>query len=81
MLVLSFLLLVLLPSAVWGWYLWNRAADQYTSTVGFSVRREEGAAPIDMFGGIFGGTAWLCCTNLLMAGVPLSPDRPIPRPL
>ena len=57
MLVLSFLLLVLLPSAVWGWYLWNRAADQYTSTVGFSVRREEGAAPIDMFGGIFGGTA------------------------
>ena len=23
----------------------------------------------------------LCCTNLLMAGVPLSPDRPIPRPL
>ena len=27
------------------------------------------------------GQRRLCCTNLLMAGVPLSPDRPIPRPL
>lgn len=57
LLITSFLLFVLLPSALWGWYLWSRAEDQYTSTVGFSVRREEGAAPIDMFGGIFGGTA------------------------
>ena len=49
--------MVLIPSAMWGTYLWTRAEDQYTSTVGFSVRREEGAAPMDMFGGIFGGTS------------------------
>ena len=29
------------PPAVSAWYLWTRAADQYASTVGFSVRREE----------------------------------------
>ena len=23
----------------------------------------------------------LCCTNRLLSGLPLSPDRPIPRPL
>ncbi|KGJ20137.1 capsule biosynthesis protein, partial [Paracoccus sanguinis] len=57
MLMVSFVLLVLLPSALWGWYLWTRAVDQYISTVGFSVRREEGGSPMDMFGGIFGSTA------------------------
>ena len=27
------------------------------------------------------GATRLCCTNRVMAGVPLSPDRPTPRPL
>lgn len=53
----SFLLLVLLPSLVWAWYLWARASDQYVSTVGFSVRKEHGGAAIDLLGGLsaFGG--------------------------
>lgn len=53
----SFLLLVLLPSLVWAWYLWARASDQYVSTVGFSVRKEQGGAAIDLLGGLsaFGG--------------------------
>ncbi|QJD18302.1 capsule biosynthesis protein [Paracoccus sanguinis] len=57
MLVVSFIMFVIIPSALWGWYLWTRAVDQYTSTVGFSVRREEGGSPMDMFGGIFGAKA------------------------
>lgn len=53
----SFLLLVLLPSLVWAWYLWARASDQYVSTVGFSVRKEQGSPAIDLLGGLsaFGG--------------------------
>lgn len=50
--VLSFIVLVLLPLAVAGWYLWTRAADQYASTVGFSVRTEEVGSAIEILGGI-----------------------------
>lgn len=50
--VFSFLLLVMIPAAVTGWYLWTRAADQYASTVGFSVRSEEGSPAIALLGGI-----------------------------
>ncbi|MFC0340507.1 capsule biosynthesis protein, partial [Paracoccus niistensis] len=56
-LLVSLFLLVILPSALWGAYLWTRATDQFSSTVGFSVRREEGMPSIDMFGGIFGGSS------------------------
>lgn len=56
-LLFSLFLLVILPTALWGIYLWTRATDQYASTVGFSVRREESAPSIDMFGGIFGGSS------------------------
>lgn len=52
LLMLSFLLFVMAPLAVTGWYLWARAADQYASTVGFSVRREEGGTAMDILGGI-----------------------------
>ncbi len=48
----SFVLAVLLPFAVAGWYLHERAADQFASTVGFSVRKEEFNSPVDMLGGI-----------------------------
>lgn len=39
--LLSFLVMVAAPAGVSGFYLWNRAADQYASFVGFSVRSEE----------------------------------------
>lgn len=50
-LMISFVLCVLLPSAVTGWYLWARAADQYASTLGFSVRKEKVNSAIELLGG------------------------------
>ncbi len=50
--LISFLLAVLTPVSVTGWYLYAVAADQYASTVAFSVRKEEVASPIEMFGGV-----------------------------
>lgn len=49
---LVFFAWVVLPTGVSGWYLYFVAADQYASTVGFSVRKEEVASPIELFGGI-----------------------------
>ncbi len=54
--LVSFLLVVALPGAVIGWYLWNRAADQYASTVGFAVRTEETGSAL---GGLLGGLTGL----------------------
>lgn len=51
-LALSFLLLVLVPTAVSAWYLWTRAQDQYVSTIGFSVRKEDSAPTVDILGGL-----------------------------
>lgn len=48
----TFLLMVVLPAAVAAWYLWTRAVDQYASYAGFSVQREEAAAPVELIGGI-----------------------------
>lgn len=45
-LLLSFLLFVVAPSAYGVWYLYTRAADQYHSVVGFSVRSEEAQNPL-----------------------------------
>lgn len=39
--LISFVAMVVLPPLVTAWYLWFRAADQYASTVAFSVRTEE----------------------------------------
>ena len=52
MVLFSFLLMVLLPSAVTGWYLWERAVDQYASHVGFSVRTEEMGSAIELLGSV-----------------------------
>ncbi|KNG92250.1 hypothetical protein ATO11_18500 [Pseudaestuariivita atlantica] len=52
MLVLSLLLMVAAPTGVAGWYLYTVAADQYHSTVGFSVRKEEINSPVEILGGI-----------------------------
>lgn len=51
-LVLAFLVGVLLPLVVAAWYLWSRAADQYASYLGFSVRTEESSSAIELLGGI-----------------------------
>ncbi len=52
MLLLSFLLCVILPSFLTGGYLWTRAVDQYTSSVGFTVRREDTPSAVDLLGGL-----------------------------
>ncbi|CTQ33195.1 hypothetical protein [Jannaschia rubra] len=56
---LSFFLIVVVPTLIAGLYLEFRAADQYASTVGFTVRREEGGSAIELLGGIssLGGTS------------------------
>lgn len=51
-LVLTFLIMVVAPVAVSGWYLHTRAADQYASTLGFTVRTEEIASASDILGGL-----------------------------
>lgn len=51
-LLFSFLLFVVAPSAGIGYYLNAYAADQYASTVGFSVRTEESSSAVEILGGI-----------------------------
>ena len=48
----SFVLLVVVPIALTAWYLFAVAVDQFSSTVGFSVRKEEVTSPIEIIGGI-----------------------------
>ncbi len=50
--VVSFFLFVVAPVAVAGWYLYERAADQYASVMGFSVRKEETASAAEAISGI-----------------------------
>ncbi len=50
--IATFALCVLAPLAVLGWYLAFRTTDQYASTVGFSVRKEESHSALDIFGGL-----------------------------
>ncbi|RSK30399.1 hypothetical protein EJA01_16560 [Rhodovulum iodosum] len=51
-LALSFLLVVVLPGLVGTGYLYTRAVDQYHSTVGFVVRKEEIGSAVELLGGI-----------------------------
>ncbi|MDP5305696.1 hypothetical protein [Paracoccus spongiarum] len=51
-LLLSFLLVVVTPVALSGWYLYARAVDQYASVLGFSVRSESGPSSSDLLGGL-----------------------------
>ena len=53
-LIFSFLALVVIPSAVTGWYLWTRAQDQFASQLGFTVRREETSSAAELIGGLAG---------------------------
>ena len=51
-----FVLMVIVPTVAYAWYLWNRAADQYESDVGFGSRTEEAASTFD-FLGVLGGAS------------------------
>lgn len=51
-LFLGFLLSVLAPLVISAWYLWFRAADQYTSNFSFSVRTEEAPTGLSLLTGI-----------------------------
>ncbi|WP_386685091.1 sugar transporter [Loktanella sp. R86503] len=51
-LMFSFGVLVLLPLAAVIFYLWFFAKDQYASTTGFTVRREEGGTSADILGNL-----------------------------
>jgi capsular polysaccharide transport system permease protein len=48
----SFVLLVLAPAVATVAYLYGMASDQYASAVGFSVRKEEVDAAVDLLGGL-----------------------------
>lgn len=48
----SFAIVVLLPIVASAIYLWGVASDQYNSTVGFSVRREETTPAVEILGGL-----------------------------
>ncbi|MDO5604930.1 MAG: capsule biosynthesis protein [Paracoccus sp. (in: a-proteobacteria)] len=48
----SFLVIVILPTAIWAWYLWARAQDQFISTLAFSVRKEEADPTLNILGGL-----------------------------
>lgn len=52
----SFLAVVLAPVLVASWYLWARAADQYASYLGFTVRTQELSSPVDILSGLTGIT-------------------------
>lgn len=52
-LLASFILVVLVPTALTGAYLWGVAKDEFASSAAFSVRREDGSSStIDLLGGI-----------------------------
>lgn len=52
LLILSFIICVILPSALGFGYLYLRANDQFGSTLAFSIRSEERQSPLDLLGGL-----------------------------
>jgi len=57
-LIFAFLVMVTGPIAAASWYLYERAVDQYGSTVGFTVRSEDVSSSADILSGLgstFGG--------------------------
>lgn len=51
-LIASFIVIVILPVITAAWYLYAKAADQYASTLGFTVRSEDVSSAIDVLGGL-----------------------------
>jgi capsular polysaccharide transport system permease protein len=50
--LLSLVVVVVLPVVAAGTYLWTRAADQYVSRMGFTVRSEEVSSAASLLGGL-----------------------------
>ena len=48
----SFIIIVLGTSLFVSWYLWERAADRYTSIAGFAVHSEDMSSPVELLGGV-----------------------------
>lgn len=51
-LLLAFLIMVAGPIAASAWYLYERAEDQFASTLGFTVRSEDISSAADLLGGL-----------------------------
>lgn len=51
-LLLAFLIMVAAPIAATAWYLYERAEDQFASTLGFTVRSEDISSAADLLGGL-----------------------------
>ncbi|MBU0538336.1 MAG: sugar transporter [Gammaproteobacteria bacterium] len=49
---MAFMIITVLPSATTFWYLYTRAADQYASTLAFTVRSDETTSATDLLGGL-----------------------------
>lgn len=49
-----FLLMVVIPTGVYSWYMYARAADQYESNVGFGSRTENAVSPFAFLGALGG---------------------------
>jgi len=49
-----FVLMVIVPTIAYSWYLYNRAADQYESDVGFGSRTEDAPSTFDFLGALGG---------------------------
>ena len=67
-LVFSFCLIVLIPTGTVSWYLNTKAADQYASTLGFTVRSEDVSSAVDLLGGLgssLGGGSGTQDSNIL----------------
>lgn len=67
MIALSFVLIVIVPTGGTAYYLWAVAVDQYASSVGFSVRREDAGSATDVLSGlaVFSGTSSSTDTDIL----------------
>lgn len=68
LLLVSFFVIVVIPSILWGVYLWTRAENQYVSTVGFSVHKEDATPTLDLLGGLAplaGGSGTTSDTDIL----------------
>jgi capsular polysaccharide transport system permease protein len=67
-LMVSFVIIVFLPLMAASWYLYAKAADQYASTLGFTVRSEDVSSAIDILGGLgssLGGGSGAQDSNIL----------------
>lgn len=54
--IVSFFMLVVVPTLSYSWYIWTRSADQYQSDVGFGSRTEEAGSTFDFLGALGGTT-------------------------